>query len=410
MLVYRLESTIDDTKDVLYNKLLCFDSKIGHLSVKECEPFQKNEITDDEIFQKFNIEKPEKYRLIINDKVKNAYSYPFKLYVDITDNCQLNCKHCLNSELNYNKQLEMSKIDEIIKECKEHGLFYVKLGGGEPLLHPNIIEIIKKFSEAGIFVSLSTNSLLVNENLAKVFNKYNVKVSISLEGPKKLDGSIRGDGHYDCALKAINTLKENGCKPLIRVTLTREMLNIEYMLQMIDLVKEQGLKLKISYCRPSGSALDNQLLVQYEDNEKYYEIIKLLNKKEYEEVIILDEGMQIKQDPNLKSILYNNKICGSANRSMHINSSGNISPCVFFGDDFLEKESNYEKGDILNYWNESKGTQMRKVRNIEIPNYCYDCNRLCKLECSATRYYFNKDFNKQDPNCLKGVVKCLKQK
>ncbi len=411
MLIYRLESTIDDKNDnIYYNKLFCFDSITGKLNVKECVPFSNNNNSDEEIFEKFCIKPKDEYRIIINKKVDNSYSFPFKLFLDITDYCQLDCRHCLNNHHNSENKLDIKKIEKIIKECRDHGLFYVKLGGGEPLTHPNILKIIKEFSESGIYVSLSTNSLLINDSLSNFLKKYNVKVSISLEGPKEINDLIRGVGHYDIALRAIDTLIKNGCDPIIRVTLTRNMLDINNMQKMIDLAKEKNVRLKVSYCRPAGNALDNGLLIDYSDYKEYYNVISLLNEKEYESFVILDEGMQFRQDPELEKILYNDKICGAANRSMHINPSGKISPCIFLGEDFYEKESNYQYGDILRYWSNELGTKMKQIREIQIPDYCKECSRLCKLECSSTKYYFNKNFEKQDPNCLKGVVKCLKLK
>ena len=411
MLTVRLESTIDDSDKILYNKLVVFDSNTCDIRVFVTEPF---ELDDDCTISKiekifgFNLDEP--YKFIINDKVKNSYSFPFKVFVDITDNCQLDCKHCLNKELNMHNQLDYTTMKSIVEECDKHGVFFVKLGGGEPLLHPNIFEIIKDFSDANIAVSLSTNSYLINDAVAKYFKEYHVKVSVSIEGPKDINDYIRGTGHYDVALNALKILKENDCNVILRVTLTRYMLDVDKMMEMINLANSYGVKLKVSYCRPSGSAIDNELLINYEDKEKYYEIIKLINDDKYRNLIIMDEGMQIYQDPKLVDLLYNGRICGAANRSFHINSSSKVSPCVFLGDEFLEQDSNYESGDIERYWSGEKGTKIKEVRNITIPSACVNCDRLCKYECMATRKYFNNSFDKSDPNCLRGVQKCLKLK
>lgn len=412
MLTIRLESTIDSSNDILYNKLACFNPLDGDINVFTTEPFHLKEISndDDKIIKKFNINITEPYKLIINDKVKNSYSFPFKIYIDITDKCQLNCKHCLTKKLNLQNEIEYEKIKDIIYECKEHGAFLVKLGGGEPLLHPNILDIIKGFSDANMLVSLSTNGYLINDNLAKFMKKYNVKVSISLEGPKEVNDYIRGRGHYEAAIRALKVLKRNNCNVILRVTLTRQMLDENKIYEMINLAKENGVKLKYSYCRPAGNAIDNQLLISFEDREKYFKIIELLNDEKYKDIILLDEGMQLVQDSKLKNLLYNDRICGAANRSFHINSLSKISPCVFLGEEYLEDKSNYEKGDIEKYWKEEKGTKISEIRSISMPIMCSNCDRLCKYECMATRLYFNRNFEKNDPNCLKEMKRCLKQK
>lgn len=408
MLTIRFESTLENKKDHVYNKLFIFDNKTSNLKVVTFNPMYIDEnITKEHIEYLFNVEINDDYKIIMNKPLADTYSFPFKVYVDVTDKCQLECKHCLTKELNNCNELDMNQLQSIIDECNEHGAFLVKIGGGEPLLHPNIEEIIKKFTEAGLKVSMSTNGLLVDENIAKMLKKYRVKTSVSFEGPRELNDYIRGEGHFDAALKALETLSKEGCDCYLRITLTRHMLDEEKMKEMINLARSMNVKLKISYCRPAGNALDNDLLIKYEDQDKYYKIIKMINRDEYKDLISMDEGMQINQDPTLIDMLYNDRICGAANRSFHINTKGNISPCVFLGNDYKEEDSNYQKGDIESYWSEEKGTKFRKVRNIQMPKVCKGCYRLCKYECTATRLYFNHDTEKNDPNCLGGMKKCL---
>ena len=80
-------------------------------------------------------------------------------------------------------------------------------------------------------------------------------------------------------------------------------------------------------------------------------------------------------------------------------------------ENFVEENSNYQQGDSYNYWSEKKGSKFKKVRDIEMPSQCSNCDRLCKYECLGTRYEFNKSFNKSDPNCLRKVMtKCKKIK
>jgi len=411
MQIIRLESDRFQ-KGNNYNKLLIFNSKINNLFAYQTDIFVLIEKYNlDEILKDFNVNNfdfNDEYKIIANNKIKDSYSFPFKIYIDITDKCQLKCKHCLTKYLNLGNELELDRIKKIAKECEERGAFYVKLGGGEPLLHPQIFEIIKMFREIGMQVSLSTNGYLMSQKTAEFLAAHKVKISISIEGPKELNDYIRGEGHYNKALETLKILKNANCNVLLRITLTRKILNIHYIQEMINLALKNNVKLKFSYCRPAGNALDNELLIRHDDYQKYYEVLKLINDPIYKNLIIMDEGMQFYQPFELANMLYGNRICGSANRSMHINSQGIISPCIFLGEDFIEENSNYEYGDIYNYWTENKGTKFRKVRDINIPSECTECSRLCKYECLGTRYNVNHNFENPDPNCLKEVLKKCK--
>lgn len=409
MLIIRFESTNGNKEEKLYNKIIIFNSNEEKIDVKEFEPQHIDLDNYQGVLAKYGINY-NNAKIVFNDIIDNSYSFPFKLYLDITDSCQLNCKHCLTQKLNLKNQLNKEQLFSIIDECDKHGAFFVKLGGGEPLLHPNIFEIIKKFYSIGMRVSLSTNGIIVNDKIAKFLKENKVKTSVSLEGPKEINDYIRGYNHYEKAINALKILKQNNCECLLRVTLTRQMLDEDRMLEMIKLAKELNVRLKISYCRPAGNAIDNDLLIKYEDKDKYYNIIKLINRTEYKDLILMDEGMQLYQDPELKKMLYNDRICGAANRSFHINTLGEISPCVFLGENYKETGSCYKYGDILKYWNETIGENFCKVRDITMPNVCVNCDRLCKYECLATRLYFNENSEINDPNCLRGIKKCLKQK
>lgn len=92
-------------------------------------------------------------------------------------------------------------------------------------------------------------------------------------------------------------------------------------------------------------------------------------------------------------------MCGAANRSMHINARGVVSPCVFLGSQFSSGEI-FKDGTLIDFWSGVTGKNFQEIRNISWPTECLACSRLCKNECPANRLYFFGDFTKQDPNCF----------
>lgn len=283
-------------------------------------------------------------------------------------------------------------------------MFYVKFGGGEPLLHCNFKETIAYYRSKGLFLSLSTNGFLIDELMADFLAENQIKTTISIEGPENIDSIIRGKGHFQRALKALECLQRHHVDVALRVTFTRYMLDIELWDDLVKLAGSYNVKLKVAYCRPSGAALDNNCMIKYSDKEKYITVIKYLNNELRCGRVSLDEGMMEEQPKSLDWMLYEKRVCGSANRSMHINSKGQIATCVFMGANFTEMDSCYQLGDIEAYWTEKKGTVFRKVRDIKMPNECHACIRKCKYECLATRLYASGSFSGEDPNCLREVL------
>lgn len=403
MIIVRLENDNFNGSNInKINKLVFFNQETGIIKVKllpeELDMKEDNERINNIIKQCFVNDKV-KYKIINNSPVNGGYSSPFKLYIDITDRCQLNCKHCLTKFLNNGSEITIENIRNIANECRELGIMHVKLGGGEPILHSNFNEVLEAFTEAGCYLSISTNGYSVNEEVAKLLKKHNVKTTVSIEGNEEKNDKIRGKGHFKMAIEALKKLQKENVDVKLRVTLTREILDEELIKEIVNIGELYNTKVKFAYCRPSGNSIDNKLLINYQDYQQYFKVIQLLNSKEYKEKVLLDEGMMLEQPNSLKSYIYRNKICGAANRSMHINSNLEISPCVFLGNDYKEQEK-YEYGDIKKYWREKKGKNFRRVRDISIAKGCIDCNRICKNECTATRLFFKGTAKYADPNCI----------
>lgn len=390
MIIHRIEST---SKEV---RVFSFNSDTGIVKPQKLDI----PVSEAENYLRMNRVISDDDRVIIADKIPGAFSAPFKIYIDITDSCQLNCMHCLTKKLNLGHEISINNLEAISNECYEMGVFYIKLGGGEPLLHKDFPHILKLFRKSGQFISMSTNGYLVDDLVANLLYANKVKTTVSIEGPERIDSAIRGTGHYEIAIKALNTLKRHNVNVCLRVTLTKKILDINIIKELIQIAEANDTKIKFSYCRPAGSSIDNELLLDYSDKKRYHEVISFLNEKMNEGIAVLDEGMMIKQPQDLYMMMYDERICGCTNKSMHINSQCQFSPCVFLGTDYIF-ESQYVKGNIKKYWQGLIDERVKKIRNIPFPTSCEGCDRLCKYECLATRLYFNHNPNVSDPNCLR---------
>ena len=74
--------------------------------------------------------------------------------LSLLEKCNLNCKHCRSEKKG--RMLSVADIKKIIGKVKASHAS-VNLTGGEPLMHPQIEDIIRLFKKSGIKVSLSTN-------------------------------------------------------------------------------------------------------------------------------------------------------------------------------------------------------------------------------------------------------------
>lgn len=100
-------------------------------------------------------------------------SPPQHIGLPVTDRCNLSCKMCrrklyLEKGILDKKDLSLSLIEIVIEKIKNKVKFFnISAGYGEPLLHKNVVEIIKKIKESGLKVILFTNGTLLNKEMAR---------------------------------------------------------------------------------------------------------------------------------------------------------------------------------------------------------------------------------------------------
>ena len=111
--------------------------------------------------------------------------------VPITESCNLNCKGCLFAS-NITKGTQHINLDELIKDAKRMAeLFYdvpwIRILGGEPLMHPNIVEVLKCYRQyfPDSEIDLCTNGLLLHQMRNEFWECIkNEKISIHISGYK----------------------------------------------------------------------------------------------------------------------------------------------------------------------------------------------------------------------------------
>lgn len=94
-----------------------------------------------------------------------------RLRISITDSCNFQCKYCTNEGQIHNsgKFISLNFIKQLAKFINKNQLYIKKLNitGGEPLLHPKLLEIVEVFKSVVSSITLNTNGELLNKNKIK---------------------------------------------------------------------------------------------------------------------------------------------------------------------------------------------------------------------------------------------------
>ncbi len=140
----------------------------------------------------------------------------------VTTRCNLTCKGCYAQALHPPSDREMSeaKIRGMMSEAKELGISFFVIAGGEPLMHPEILDITKDFPE--VLFLIFTNGLLLDDKMFMRLKKIkNVIPLVSLEGHAVDTDGRRGEGVYGRLQDIIRKLKRKDIFFGTSLTITR---------------------------------------------------------------------------------------------------------------------------------------------------------------------------------------------
>ncbi|MBN2015257.1 radical SAM protein [Candidatus Dojkabacteria bacterium] len=271
------------------------------------------------------------------------------LFWNITNRCNLNCRYCYYNtgiekrvlqEANYYKSLLI--INDISKNFDK-----IIFTGGEPLLYPNLFNLIKKVKEMKLFVQLLTNGVLLEKFSNQILNSGIDKLSISLDSPiTKTNDYLRGSTRVvqKGILKLISNKKQETIIE-IQQTLTRK--NIDSLEPMLDFCKGHDLSLWINPVdiKPCSSTEELSLLNLSENTaRKLKENIKKwlkLNQNEKNK-IYADSIMAL-----IKMRKPQQKTCNMGINNFVLDPEGNVYPCFLRKDIFLGNIYKNKLKDII---------------------------------------------------------------
>jgi SynChlorMet cassette radical SAM/SPASM protein ScmF len=168
------------------------------------------------------------------------------IYFYLTAGCNLACRHCwlapgFDVDGSRYPVLPIELFEAAIREAKPLGLSGVKLTGGEPLLHPQIIQLLEIVRREELRLTIETNGMLCTPAIAQEIAKSPDRfVSVSIDGADaEIHEWIRGvPGCFEKAKQAVRSLAEADTPPQIIMSIMRG--NADQVEAVVRLAEELG--------------------------------------------------------------------------------------------------------------------------------------------------------------------------
>lgn len=171
----------------------------------------------------------------------NGFSlYPATIVFHPTARCNFNCQMCVVGSYSFPRELTLLEVKKIIAQIaffKPH----LYIAGGEPLLRNDLEKIIAYAKKGGLVTTFATNGGLLTVERAKKLIKTGVDgISISIDGPKKINDQIRGEGNFEKAVEGIKLLRkvrerDNISLPKLKIATVISGFSYRYLEDMVKL-------------------------------------------------------------------------------------------------------------------------------------------------------------------------------
>jgi hopanoid biosynthesis associated radical SAM protein HpnH len=179
---------------------------------------------------------------ILGRKLRRVKRYPTVLMLEPLFRCNLACAGCGKIQHPVDILRRHLSVEECLRAADECGAPIVSIPGGEPLLHPEIDQIVEGLVARRKYIYLCTNAILLEQHLDKFRPTKYLTFSIHLDGPREEhDAAVCRDGVYDVAVRAIKAAIARG----FRVTTNTTLFNTadpERVREMFDTLMDLGVE------------------------------------------------------------------------------------------------------------------------------------------------------------------------
>lgn len=333
-------------------------------------------------------------------------SSPISVDIFITNRCNLHCVHCFSADDKKDKKdMALEDLTRLFDRLERNVVFEVRLNGGEPLVHPNIVDIIDDLEGRRFRKVLITNGTLLTDNVVKLLKSSGVIPTVSLDDSiSEEHDRFRGiSGSHEATLRGLKLLFKNQVQYGINTCIHRG--NRKRFHKIIDLAKKYG-AYRVSFLDLKNTGRMRKNTQWFPSVNEYQRMLPALYlaRKMYEEIDV-SYDVFLHCHPLQESIHEFKKgiiSCSAGKSRMSIDSDGYVYPCNMVISDQKWSMGNVLHETISDIWFNEKWASFRGDVRIDDLLACNECERKSScvdLYCRLYPYAATGDFFAPHPNC-----------
>lgn len=410
--VHVVDDVMYDMLDFMLEPFIAEDKCPDYIADELSGKYPRKEIDESyaeicELYRAGQLFAPDSYEEIA--KNWNKKSVVKALCLHVAHDCNLRCKYCFadTGEFHGGRCLMSAEtgkkaIDFVIKSSGARKNIEIDYFGGEPLMNFGVVKEITEYAKAegekhgkNFRFTVTTNGILLNEDIKKYINENMSNVVLSIDGTKETNDRMRyrvdGSGSYDSIVPKFQDLAESRNQDRYYVRGTFTAYNKDFAKDVIHLA---DLGFKQTSVEPVVAPETEDYALTKEDIPVIFREYEKLTEeyvKRYKEgkgfnffhfMIDLDQG---------PCVVKRLSGCGAGHEYLAVAPNGDIYPCHQFvgNNDFLM--GNVDSGTI-----DEKIKSYFEKSNIYTKEKCKNCfaKFYCSGGCCANAWNFNGDINK----------------
>lgn len=288
------------------------------------------------------------------------------LHIEITSECNERCVHCYIPHENKVNNIEPDLFSNILDQCIKMNLLHLTLSGGEPMMHKNFIDFLKKCNEYNFSVNVLSNLTLLNKTIIEEMKRnalLSVQVSLYSMDADIHDAITQVKGSFEKTKNAIIRLRENDIPLQISCPIMKQ--NIYCYNDVIEWGKAHNINVGSDYVIIARYNHTTQNLSNRLSINDVKEVInqRIFNEPQYLEVIEKEAEQKKNMNPD-------DFVCSVCHSSICIAENGNVYPCAGWQDYVVGNVNETSLNDI---WNNSIKVQyLRSLHRRDFPK-CIQC-------------------------------------
>ncbi|ABO50676.1 Radical SAM domain protein [Desulforamulus reducens MI-1] len=316
-----------------------------------------------------------------------------------TNACNLYCEHCYrDAGVKAEEELSTDEGKRLLDQIAEVGFKIMIFSGGEPLMRPDIYELVAHARSKGLRPVFGTNGTLITPEVAKRLKEsgaLGMGISLDSVDPAKHDKFRAQEGCWQAAVEGMRNCRRAGLPFQIHTTVMDW--NYEEVEDLTDFAVQEGaVAHHVFFLVPTGRAVN----IEQESlrAEQYENLLHRIMEKQKQVDIELKptcapQFMRIAKQMGVDTRFQRGCLAGTA--YCIIGPKGDVQPCAYLNIPL----GNVKEMSFADIWKDNP--VLKELRTMDYKGGCGTCGykKVCG-GCRARAYFYHGDYMAEEPWCL----------